>query len=291
MASNARCLGRRAVASLHAELTLAPKPGLVTPFDNGSHADMNAATFLRSLFALRGYFIAIAAAGAQEATFPALQRLGIAAERQMLQATGGVNTHRGAIFNLGLLAAAAGALAARGIPQPRGEAVCAEVARRWGAALTLAPLDPASHGQQVSRHYGVGGARLAAAAGFPLLRTVALPALRTALATRCGRTAALADTLLRLIAELADTNLLHRGGAAGLAYAQYAAREFLLNGGVDTPDWRARLTALGDGFVARRLSPGGSADLLACAWFLVSLEHRSRAVRHCAVAPDRDAPP
>ena len=85
-------LGRLAVASLHAELALAPKPGLVTPFDRGSHHDMDARTFLRSLFALRHYFTAVARLGAAGADFEAMRRCGIAAEAAMLRATGGINT-------------------------------------------------------------------------------------------------------------------------------------------------------------------------------------------------------
>ena len=100
-------LGRLAIASLHAELALAPKPGLVTPSDAGSHADMDARTFWRSLAALRGYFEAIAQAGLAQAPFDALRRLGLQAEDAMLRATDGINTHRGAIFSLGLLTAAA----------------------------------------------------------------------------------------------------------------------------------------------------------------------------------------
>ena len=92
-------------------MILYPKPGLVSLVDNGSHTDMNAATFMRSLFALRHYFAAICRAGAQAAPFSDLRRLGMAAERRMLAATGGVNTHRGAIFSIGLLCAASGSRA------------------------------------------------------------------------------------------------------------------------------------------------------------------------------------
>src|SRR3954462_2200459 len=88
-------IGRAAVRALYAELALSPKPGLVSPLDSGAHDDMDMTTFMRSLFALRGYFCAIAAAGAAGAAFPALQALGIAAERRMLEATRGINTHRG----------------------------------------------------------------------------------------------------------------------------------------------------------------------------------------------------
>ena len=105
-------IGRLAVRSLYREVALAPKPGLVSPVDNGSHDDMDMSIFFRSLFALRHYFRDIARAGADGAGFATLQSLGLAAEAQMLAATGGINTHRGAIFNLGLLCAAAGRVAA-----------------------------------------------------------------------------------------------------------------------------------------------------------------------------------
>src|SRR5690349_17241348 len=99
-------IGRAATLSLYDELALSPKPGLVTLLDRGSHTDMDAHTFMRSLLALRGYFARIATLGAQGAGFPALQACGIEAEAHMLSATGGINTHRGAIFMLGLLCAA-----------------------------------------------------------------------------------------------------------------------------------------------------------------------------------------
>lgn len=260
-------LGRLAVAALHAELGCAPKPGLVTPFDSGSHADMDASTFLRSLFALRGYFVAIAQAGIDNAPFEQLRQLGIAAEAAMLRATGGINTHRGAIFSLGLLTAQAARLRAVHGHAPTGEAACSAV-QVWRDALRAAPLDPRSNGQRVRAAFRISGVREQAAAGYPLLREIALPSLRSALRSGATREAALAQTLMRLVAEVDDLNLLHRGGQDGLAYAKAQAHAFLADGGIAHPQWRACLHTIGRQFVARRLSPGGSADLLACAWFL-----------------------
>ena len=114
-------LGRAAIVSLYDELALEPKPGLVSFADAGSHHDMDAGTFLRSLFALRHYFVRIAAQGAASTAFAPLELLGIAAEARMLRATGGVNTHRGAIFGLGLLCAAAGYRGALGIDKSLGD--------------------------------------------------------------------------------------------------------------------------------------------------------------------------
>ncbi len=270
--ANPQKLGRLAIASLHAELVCAPKPGLVTPFDCGSHRDMNAATFMRSLFALRGYFVEIGRAAMEGAGFPELKRLGVDAQAAMLRATGGVNTHRGAIFGLGLLVAAAATLQAQSTACPGGEAICREVSRRWETELLAVPLEPKSHGQRAARIYGAGGARIEAALGFPSLQEIALPALRACLRRGVERNAALAHALMSLIAKIEDTNLLYRGGSEGLAFAQSSARAFLTEGGACTADWETRLSKVAAEFMSRNLSPGGSADLLACAWFLISLE-------------------
>ncbi|MET0290622.1 MAG: triphosphoribosyl-dephospho-CoA synthase MdcB [Pseudoxanthomonas sp.] len=265
-------LGRLAVASLHAELVCAPKPGLVTPFDCGSHDDMDAGTFYRSLFALRGYFHAIAQAGMADAEFETLRSLGLSAEAAMQRATDGINTHRGAIFSLGLLTASA-ARCRRQAPAapPSAEAVCRGV-MQWADALLTAPLDARSHGQRAVRAHRIAGVREQAAAGYPILRQVAVPALRQAQAWGLEREATLVHTLMTLIAVVDDLNLLHRGGARGLALAQASAQAFLARGSVRQPGWRAQVDAIAGTFVAHRLSPGGSADLLACAWFLVQQE-------------------
>lgn len=260
-------LGRLAISSLHAELALAPKPGLVTPFDAGSHTDMDARTFWRSLAALRGYFDAIAQAGQAQASFDVLRRLGLHAEDAMLRATDGINTHRGAIFSLGLLTAAAARLQASEGRPASAEAVCLAVCD-WRADLDVAPLNPDSPGQRMQRTHRVAGVREQAAAGFPLLRDVALPALRAAQVAGHPPAAAHAHVLLALMAQVDDLNLLHRGGAEGLRFAQQHAQGFVARGSVWQADWHAQLQAMGEAFVARRLSPGGSADLLACTVFL-----------------------
>lgn len=264
-------LGRLAVASLHAELALAPKPGLVTPFDSGSHRDMDASTFFRSLFALRHYFTAVAQLGATGADFDALRRRGVAAEAAMLHATAGINTHRGAIFSLGLLVAAAAACRSRLGHAADGEQVCLEV-RRWAADFAQAPLDAGSPGQRARARHKVPGVREQAAAGYPLLRGIALPSLRHALASGLPREAAMCHTLMQLVAHTEDLNLLHRGGAEGLRWARQQATRFLGEGGAFAHDWQTRLQHIADAFVSRRLSPGGSADLLACSVFLLQQE-------------------
>ncbi len=269
-------IGRLAVRSLYREVALAPKPGLVTPKASGSHEDMDFQTFLRSIHALRTYFPDIAACGRGGAEFAALQEHGIAAESAMLAATNGVNTHRGAIFNLGLLCAAAGQVLAAG-ERLGAEAACACVSQRWGAAILdgLTPLADASslsHGLFVARRYGSGGARQEAAAGFPTARESGLQTYRATLARTGDHELAALQTLFKLMATLEDTNLLWRGGRPGLAYAQAAATDFITAGGVMCGNWRERAEAMERDFVSRRLSPGGSADLLGVTLFLAELD-------------------
>lgn len=264
--ARAFCLrvARLAVASLHAELALHPKPGLVSPLDSGSHADMNAATFMRSLFALRHFFGAICRAGMRGASFDTLRRLGIAAEQRMLAATGGINTHRGAIFSLGLLCAAAGRLQAGGAAIGA-RALRAAILAQWGDGLAAHTrvLDAASNGLKVAARHAAGGAREEGALGLPSVFEVGLPALQATLAAGRGERRARIDALFALMAHVSDTNVYHRGGAAGALAVKAEARAFIAAGGSAHPRWHALALACHRRFVAQRLSPGGAADLLA----------------------------
>jgi triphosphoribosyl-dephospho-CoA synthase len=248
-----------------------PKPGLVTPVDSGSHRDMHIGTFLSSIEALQGSFAALARAGALGQSFADLQTLGVSAEQKMLRATCGVNTHRGAIFNLGLLVAAA---ARRQADKTLANLDCGTVvAGTWGCEIAASRRQsPASHGNIAFRQFAAGGAREEAAAGFPTVYHIGLPALRRHLAAGHNIETAQIGTLLVLMEYLTDTNLLWRKGAHGLAFVQASAATFNRAGGVDAPDWQHRLLALHREFVNRNLSPGGSADLLAASWTAHQIE-------------------
>jgi len=259
--------------SLILEIETWPKPGLVSHVDTGSHADMDADTFRRSASALRPYFAALVEAGMHNASMTTLRRIGLRAERAMLSATGGVNTHRGAIFGVGLLCAAAG-LREAGLVDAR-EALGDVVKHRWGREILAGPRLPDSHGEMAGARYGAGGARQEAAQGFPSVYEVGLPALHDAQRLAPGdHEAARVQACFSLIAAVEDTNLLHRGGAEGLRFAQHVARGFLDRGGVGDPAWQGRAERIHRAFVRRRLSPGGAADLLAMSVFAKELERR-----------------
>lgn len=267
-----RALGRMAVRALWLELALHPKPGLVSLHDTGAHTDMDARTFVRSLFALRPHFAALAAAGASNAPFATLRSIGIQAEAAMLAATGGINTHRGAIFALGLLIAAAARTQARDEPVTD-TTLRTNLRAAWGEALAAHSPPPGapSHGTAAGARHGTGGARREAAHAFPAVFDIALPALRAARLRghdeRCARITA----LFALLAHVDDTNVLHRGGTAALAFVQARGRAF-----ARAADPLAFAAAAHRNFVARRLSPGGSADLLAAALFVDSLQETRR---------------
>jgi len=268
-------IGGQAFRAQLRELATWPKPGLVSYVDTGSHSDMNAALLRTSAEVLRPYFVELALAGWEGAGMNRLRAIGLRAEAEMLRATGGVNTHRGAIFGLGLLCAAAAmnvSVSGDGVvfsPVKLGEVV----SKRWGDDIRRGPVLLHSHGSAVLRRYGAGGARAEAVAGFPSIYRIGLPALRLGRAMApADACAAPVQACFALIASVRDTNLLYRGGEEGTVYAAKSAKAFLSAGGVGAPDWRVRAAAVHAGFVARGLSPGGSADLLAMTMFVDALE-------------------
>ena len=288
-------LGRAAVRALYAEISLEPKPGLVSFRDCGSHLDMDGSTFLRSLFALRAYFPRIAQAGAQGSSFAVLQSLGKDAEARMLVATGGINTHRGAVIGLGLLCASAGQLHAQGLPLTPLH-LRAVLVSTWGEALAERAkatrlAAPTSNGQRVAQRYGLRSAGDEAARAFPTLFDTTLPALQAALASGASARAARVQALMATMAVLDDTNVVHRGGLEGLCFVQSRASRFLDLGGIWQADWLLQARVIHAEFVQRRLSPGGAADVLASACWVAELSPAQQVKPHDATVPTAKVTP
>ena len=264
---------RIAVGCLHTELVLHPKPGLVSLVDNGSHTDMTAETFMRSLFALRHYFARICRAGIDDAPFAVLRQLGIEAEARMLRATGGINTHRGAIFSLGMLCASIGRGHAQGMTLS-GDGLRAIMLIRWGAELAAhtRPAGEPSHGSRMADLHAASGAREEGALGLPSVFEVGLPAMRRTLAAGRSMRHARVDALFALMAHVSDTNVFYRGGQQGASTVKQQAAGFIAMGGTAHPDWRSHALECHRVLVSRKLSPGGAADLLAatCMVYAVS---------------------
>lgn len=267
---DARDIGRLATRSLLWEVCVTPKPGLVDRNNSGSHRDMDIFTFMDSTAALAPYFEDCARIGMETAalppaeTFARLRLRGRTAEGEMGRATAGVNTHKGAIFTLGLLCGACGRTGRR---DPAAIcAACAEMTR----GLTRRELEeapPCSAGQRIFVRHGLTGVRGQAEAGFPALLQTGLPTLRQGLAQGLRPNDAGARTLLALLCVAEDTNIIARSGPETLTRLRTELGALLEAG----PD-EAALRRLDREFIAQNLSPGGSADLLAATFFLHFLQ-------------------
>ena len=259
-----------AVAAIRAEADLTPKPGLVDQRGSGAHSDMDLAMLHASADALRPALADCASAATSFASKSDLRTqlgvIGRAGERAMLAATGGVNTHRGALWAVGLLSAGAA------LTGTLDGAV--DLAARLAATPDPHVTVATSHGAQARRRYGVGGAAGEAQAGFPHVRLHALPALRAARHAGADEGSARLTALLTLMATVDDTCVLHRGGSDGLRALQSGAKAVLDAGGIGTARGRRLFAALDDLCLARRLSPGGSGDLLSVTLFLDALDER-----------------
>lgn len=255
------------------EVCIYPSPGLVNPRDNGAHTDMSLLTFLLGSSILSPYFVACVEVGWRETgqslgeVFGQLRNIGVQAERELLRATSGVNTQRGQLFVLGLAAGITGVCLAKGIKAPSVEffatirQACQGMTERELENLTARPSLTA--GERLYREGGYTGIRGEAEAGFPTVEQVGYPALQDALGQGASFNDAAVHALINIMACLPDTTILHRAGEEGLALVQSTARAILGAGSVFSELGRALTLSAHSTFCAARLSPGGSADLLA----------------------------
>ena len=265
---------QQAVRALLYEVTTTPKPGLVDRRNSGSHDDMDSFTFMSSAASLAPYFEACARVGRETAarpaaeTFAALRPLGCEAEGEMLAATHGVNTHKGAIFSIGIVCAALGRLNRELWGDPA--RVLAEAAAMTAGLTTqdfagVTAENAATAGQKLYVEYGITGVRGQVEAGLPAVLEYGLPALENGLAQGYDINRAGCGALLAILAHSTDTNIIARSSRE----RQLALVDELnaLLAETPYPDEKT-LTELDDRFIAENLSPGGSADLLALTYLL-----------------------
>lgn len=241
----AETLGEMAENALLAEVHFTPKPGLVDEANNGAHRDMDVPLFERSAHALRPCFEEFVRLGIQGASPAALQQAGVRAEQAMFAATGGVNTHKGAIYSGALLLHAAGRLLSG---EEEGDLY--ELAAQTAAAI---PAPTGTHGAAVRAQ--CGGICTEAVSGYPTAQAV----------LRQLRQSGPLDALLLSMSRLDDSTLWHRGGAEGAQLVRSRAADILA---APASEREARTRRLDAELIERNLSPGGSADLLAMAFFL-----------------------
>ena len=267
-----------ATRSLLTEVCVTPKPGLVDRANAGAHRDMDIFTFVDSAAALTPYFKACALKGLRSAAasparlFASLRYIGQCAEADMLTATRGVNTHKGAIYSMGILCAAAGRLFAESghtaaLTPERLGLLCAGMtageARRELDAIAEAGAQTA--GGRFWLQHGIAGIRGEVASGFESVRNISLPVLKALLAEGYSLNDAGAIALLHLMANTTDTNVISRAGLLRQRALQASLRALLEKTPYPEP---AVLNALDANLTAENISPGGCADLLAITFML-----------------------
>lgn len=263
-----------ATRALLYEVSTTPKPGLVDRNNSGSHRDMDFFTFLDSSAALFPWFREMYCIGwdcagdPAEILFSRLRFAGRQAECAMFAATGGVNTHKGLIFSLGLLC---GALGAKHCFLNKDTVDLDDVLSLCGrmGSCSLRDLESAdgkTNGERCYLQHHLTGIRGEAARGFPSAQRIGLPALRKWVAAGLSLNDAAALTLLSLIAAVTDTNMIHRGGLNTAERRKQEAAELLQSEAKG--NLLEKLKELDNSFISENLSPGGCADLLAISLML-----------------------
>ena len=242
--------------ALRMELDTTPKPGLVDRRDNGAHKDMDYALMSKSISALRPYLTRLAVESAKDIDPAKIKEIGIEAEKAMLKATGGVNTHKGALFCIGLSVAAASCLACS-----TGAVEAYSFKELVSRAASEIPSAQGTHGAEAKRSFKAVGALENARAAYPELFADWLPYYRS----REGDPFCCHKTLLHIMTTLDDTNILHRRGAEGLAHAEAEAARLLEDFS------ESGLSSLNKDFIRENISPGGSADMLSLTIFINSI--------------------
>ena len=276
-----------AVRGLLYEVSTTPKPGLVDRNNSGSHKDMDFFTFLDSSASLIPWFREFFCLGWDHSSepdgqlFERLRYAGQRAETAMFSATGGINTHKGLVFASAILCGALGKVhAGRELPLPftdvlqecrkLGECSLADLQSASDPGIRTHSVSLATNGERIFTAYGIQGARGEASAGFPSAVQIGLPALKKWLSAGFSLNDAAAMTLLTLISEVDDTNMVHRGGPALAKKSKEQAKRLLST--VTKENFKEILNSLDHQYIADNLSPGGCADLLAVSLMFYFLE-------------------
>lgn len=248
-----------ATQALQAELDTTPKPGLVDKDNNGAHRDMDYALMQRSIDTLHPYFVKLALLGCAD-TLPshtAIRDAGIEAEKAMLSATNGVNTHKGALFSMGLAVVAAAHEKDTDSLQTTIKALAASFPDTSGTHGSKAKL--LSKGTTA-----IKGALDNAREGYEMLFAEWLPFYIERRKEHDAHT--LHKTLLRIMCDLDDTNVIYRTDLATAEEVKQEARALL-----DSFS-KAALKDMDRHYTARNISPGGAADMLSLTIFIGSIQ-------------------
>ncbi len=276
-----RNVSRYLTQAIMLEVCTHPKPGLVTRMTTGSHNDMSIMTFAMSSAVLSRAFyelqdIGMAHTGDAKELFGKVRAYGRNAEKELLAVTKGVNTQRGILFAGGILSAAAGFAIKYGLAKTQ----LVDVVKMMTSGLVREELETAKEktdltaGERLYRRYGITGIRGEVENGFPSVLNKGLPALREAFAGGADLNSALVHTLIALMTVVEDSNVLWRTDVATAEEVKQTAKQIMLLGSVFTDAGKNALQEAEKYFIHKRISPGGSADLLSVTIGLYLLENK-----------------
>ena len=273
-------VGQYLTQAILLEVSTHPKPGLVTRLSNGAHKDMSIFTFMMSSAVLSKAFndlqdIGQAHRGTLAELFCKLRSYGVGAEAELLRVTKGVNTQRGILFAGGIVSAVSGYAMNMGLSRDALLPLIKEMAAGL-VAKELKNLDHAAMtaGEKLYYKYGITGIRGEVENGFPSVVNYGLPALEDAFNKGATINDALVHALIALMTAVEDSNVIWRTDYQTLLEVQRIAKDILNLGSVFTEKGRMAIAETERYFLQRRISPGGSADLLSVTITLYLLEHK-----------------
>lgn len=273
-------VGQYLTQAILLEVSTHPKPGLVTRLSNGAHKDMSIFTFMMSSAVLSKAFndlqdIGQAHRGTLIELFCKLRSYGVGAEAELLRVTKGVNTQRGILFAGGIVSAVSGYAMNMGLSRDALLPLIKEMAAGL-VARELKNLDHAAMtaGEKLYYKYGITGIRGEVENGFPSVVNYGLPALEDAFDKGATINDALVHALISLMTVVEDSNVIWRTDYDTLLEVQRIAKNILSLGSVFTEKGRMAIAETERYFLQRRISPGGSADLLSVTITLYLLEHK-----------------
>ena len=274
-----------AIKSILFEVSASPKPGLVDRYNSGAHSDMDFFTFIRSSSVLASYFYNCTKAGIDfsgsdyKDLLIDIRPIGIKAEKDMFKATAGINTHKGIIFSMGIIAAAAGSLFKE---SSRDAFSFTEISNRvilisHGITKELNNVhnkEELTYGEKLYIKYGTKGIRGEVESGFQTAINTSLPILEKLIFEEIYHiNDILIQVLLNLMAYTEDSNVLGRHNMEVLNYVQEKSKKAIKLGGYFTEEGKRYIESMDKEFIDRNISTGGSADLLAVSLMMYILKN------------------
>lgn len=280
-------ISKLALKALIYEVSVTPKPGLVDRNNSGAHKDMDFFTFLDSSLTLIDYFNKCTNAGISFSgddysnLLKDIRPIGIQAEHDMYLSTNGVNTHKGLIYSIGIIAAAAGVHFNKFKYIYMTSKEISEMVKLIAKDITLELFnidcnENLTYGEKLYLKYGVKGIRGEVEEGFETVLKYSLPVLKDLLNDGKHINDVLVQVLLHLIANTEDSNILGRHDQKTLNHAKEMATTALAKGGYFNPQGKAYIEKMDKYFIENNISPGGSADLIAVTIMLYFIENGDR---------------